>query len=559
MSMLRFLPVSLLFVFIISACQSDNQRELDTIESLLTDSPEEAFCLLNEIQVKNLKKRKDRARYALLSSAVMDKNYIDVASDSLTRIAVEYYMLRSDKYYRMLAWYYHGLVLMNAKSYSSSIVAFERAEKEAASLDDDYHYGLILRNKANVFNMTNNNPEAIACQQKAIVHFERAGKESHKSFAEVDLAIHYTNNKDYNIADSLFSTIRRNYDNPIIIRHCNLRRAGILVETERDPEEALSLYRKVPRAFYGFIDCAYLALAHERLNYKDSADYWMSEGYSRAKNQSDSATIDYMRSRLELIRGHYQQAFRLVDHASSIQDSLTRVLLCQSVSAAQRDYYKSETSLRDEKICSMRLKGIIGVAVVILVVSVLLMILHGVSQKKDRLLKEQMARLALKEREINSITKDNAHLIGSLFSEIIDHLDRLSESYFRTEDGKQKELLFRQIKELASKIRNDEGFYLSLEKDLDRYCKGVMSKLRVQVPRIKGNNLRIIMLFFAGFNYETVRFILNKASIESLKTIRSRFRKEIVASGAPDKDYFLMMLEMKKRSQAGTNENIEVC
>ena len=86
-----------------------------------------------------------------------------------------------------------------------------------------------------------------------------------------------------------------------------------------------------------------------------------------------------------------------------------------------------------------------------------------------------------------------------------------------------------------------------------------MSKLRVQVPRIKGNNLRIIMLFFAGFNYETVQFILNKASIESLKTVRSRFRKEIVASGAPDKDYFLMMLEMKKRSQAGTNENIEVC
>lgn len=559
MRTMHFLSVYLFIITSFLSCQSENQRKLDSVESLLEESPEQALCLLNEMTLKNLKREKDIARYALLKSAVMDKNYIDVTSDSLSRVAVDYYMLQPNTYYRMLAWYYHGLVLMNAKSYSSSIVALERAEKEAASLDDDFHSGLILRNKAKVFNMTNNNPEAISCQRRAISFFERAGKPSYKSFAEVDLAIHYTNNKDYHLADSLFSAIRSYYDNPQLIRHCNLRQAGILVETEKDSEEALSLYREVPRAYYSFIDCIYLALAHERINHKDSADFWMSEGYSLAKNQFDSATIDYSRSRLELRRHHYQQAFRLVDHASSIQDSLTRVLLCQSVSAAQRDYFKSETSLRDEKIQSMRLKAIFGLVVGIFVVSVLLMILYWVSRKKDRLLKEQVARLALKERELDSITKDNAHLIGSLFSEIIDHLDRLSESYFRMEDGKQKELVFRHIKELASKIRNDEGLYLSLEKDLDRYCKGVMSKLSVQVPRIKGENRRIIMLFFAGFNYETVQFILNKVSIESLKTVRSRFRKEIIASGAPDTEYFLMLLEMKKRPQAGTNESIEVC
>ena len=554
----RFLSVSFLVLLAILSCQSENQSKLDTVESLLADSPEEALSLLNEIKVKDLKKEKDIARYALLSSAVMDKNYIDVASDSLTRVAVEYYMLRSNKYYRMLAWYYHGLVLMNAKSYSSSIVALERAEKDAISLHDDFHAGLIFRNKAKVFNLTNNNPEAITCEKRAVSHFKRAGKDIYEAFPEVNLAIHYTNNKDYGIADSLFSDIRRNSDNPIINRHCNLRLAGILVETNKDPEAALSLYRKVPQANYGFIDCAYLALVHERMNHKDSADFWMLEGYSLAKNQSDSATIDYTRSRLELMRGHYQQAFRLVDYASSIQDSLTRVLLCQSVSAAQRDFYKSETNLRDEKIQSMRLKSIFGLVVGILIVLLLLMLFYLVSRKKDRVLKEQVARLTLQERELDCITRDNAHLIGSLFSEIIDHLDRLSESYFRMEEGKQKEQIFKQIKELASKIRNDDSLYLSLEKDLDRYCKGVMTKLRTQVPRIKGENLRIIMLFFAGFNYQTVQFILNKVSIESLKTVRSRFRKEITASGAPDAEYFLMLLEMRKRPQAGTSENNEV-
>jgi hypothetical protein len=86
-----------------------------------------------------------------------------------------------------------------------------------------------------------------------------------------------------------------------------------------------------------------------------------------------------------------------------------------------------------------------------------------------------------------------------------------------------------------------------------------MSKIRLQVPRIKGENLRIIALFFAGFSYETVKFILNKYSIESLKTARSRYRKEIKDAHAPDTDFFLKMLEMKKRPQAGTYENIGEC
>ena len=156
-----------------------------------------------------------------------------------------------------------------------------------------------------------------------------------------------------------------------------------------------------------------------------------------------------------------------------------------------------------------------------------------------------MARLAFQERELAQITSDNAHLVGSLFSEKINHLDKLAESYSRMEDGKQKDLVFAQIKQLVSTIRNDDDLFLSLEKDLDRYCDGIMSKLRGQVLRIKGENLRMIMLFFAGFSYETVMIILNKNSIESLKMARSRFRKEIREADAPDADFFLKMLEMK--------------
>jgi hypothetical protein len=72
-----------------------------------------------------------------------------------------------------------------------------------------------------------------------------------------------------------------------------------------------------------------------------------------------------------------------------------------------------------------------------------------------------------------------------------------------------------------------------------------MERLSVQVPRIRGENLHLIMLFFAGFSYETVQILMSKNSIASLKTVRSRLRKEILDANAPDADLFLKMLEMK--------------
>ena len=206
----------------------------------------------------------------------------------------------------------------------------------------------------------------------------------------------------------------------------------------------------------------------------------------------------------------------------------------------------------------MREKSIWGAVFCVFIVLALVMAVFTLSRKKDRLIKEQMARLALEEKELERLHREKAYLVGSLFSEKVDRLDQLCESYFKSEDTKQQGSLFKQVKQLAAKIKNDEELFASLEKDLDRYCNGIMAKLRAQVPRIKGENLLIIMLFFAGFSYETVLIILNKNSIQSLKTARSRYRKEILDAQAPDSDFFLKMLVVKKRSRDGSNENIEV-
>ena len=540
----RLLTVILLLL----SLMTDQVRMVDRLkqaERLIQDQPSQALSILQTVEPKSIKGRKRQAQYALAMSTALDKNYIDVTSDTLIRQAVSYYDGRKDIERAMLAWYYEGIVLKNGADYSLSVIALEKAERLAAQIRDSIHLGLICRNKADIYNRTNNNIEAIRCRQRAIDYFKADGAGRYQSYAELALAMDYFNNQDYHASDSLLSIIQASTQDSNFQSQCNLLKANLLIECGRDPENAIHLYRQVPRRLHRLIHFGYHAVAFERLSQKDSADYWLSEGYHLCRDEADTATLDYMKARIERNRGHYDVALDLMGHAASVQDSLTRALLTQSVSIAQRDYYKGESLLKEERARSFRLRVELLILIMSIALSTLLMAHISSSRKKDRQLKDQMAILALSDREMNRVRKNNAYLVGSLFSERINHLDSLCATYFHEDDPVQKERIYKQIKQLVTSLRSDPELFSTLQRDLDRYCNLIMTRLQEQVPRINGENLQIITLFFAGFSYEVVQLIMGRSSSSSLKTTRSRLRKEILDANAPDAEFFLKMLEMK--------------
>lgn len=542
---MKRLTVSILLSVIVQSCQPTISHDLDQAEACLVVAPDSSLAILEGIDRRAIRSPEEYARFALLKSAALDKNYYDVTSDSLVRVALDYYeKTRKDKY-RMLAWYYEGIVFKNGQEYASAIVALEKSLRFSLRVGDPLYSGLIHRNMAAIFSLTNNNEEAIRHMKEAVHFFSQAGQTRYTAFAEMSLATHLANAKEYPNALQLIHSVRGQYSDPVLQDYCNLREASILVKLDTLPSKALSLFRKVPLPRFGIMDYSYYALAYEMVQKKDSSQYWIAEGYSHCKDQADSASLDYMRSRIELRRNNYKEAFQLIDHATSIQDSLTRILLRQSISAAQRDYYKSETLLQEEKVRGLNQRYVFTILFAFLALLLLIILSVYNAQKKDRQLKENMAVLALRNRELNQLEQNNAHLVGSLFSTKVDHLDTLCNRYFKEEDFHKKEVIYKQIKQQVSFFRKDPELFSELERDLDHYCNQIMTRLRTQVPRIKGENLQLATLFFAGFSYETVQLLMNKNSIPSLKTVRSRLRKEILDANAPDADIFLKMLEMK--------------
>lgn len=538
--------ISALLTVLVSSCFSSGiKKKLDIAESLLQPRPDSSLAIMESIDGNDLRTREEKARYALLMSAALDKNYVEVTSDSLIRIAVDYYSIRKDQQRRMMAYYYLGLVLDSAEDYTAAILSLEKAEKDAIVIDDHLYAGLISRTKGDIFNKTNNFLSSSSCLQEAVYQFRYLDNPAYALYAELGLVVSYINNQNYEKAEQILEQVEQEDVPQAIQSLCMLQRANIIVESKGAPEDAINLYKRIPASYMSSLSFGRYALAFESIGQRDSADCRFADAYSLCRDQADSATIDFLHAKAQHLRGNDQYAYLTTRKAAFVQDSLTRVLLQQSVSNAQRDYYKAESQLQEERAERLRERNRLGIVATLLALALLSGTTISYRKRKEQEIKEQMLNLSITQAELRQAEKTNASLLGSLFSEKLHHLDRLSEVYVHADSDKERIIALKKFKEEIASMQTDEDLFLSLEKDLDRYCDGVMTKLRSQVPSIKGENLKLIALFFAGLPYSTVQLVMNRVSIDSLKMARSRFRKEIKAANAPNEAQFMKLLEMK--------------
>lgn len=118
------LPLLFIMVLVLSACDRTSVRisaMLSDAESLMELQPDSALAILESLNPDTLGPRNLRARYALLLSQAHDKNYIDDISDSIIRIAVDYYRDSPDRHSAMLSFYYMGRVHENAADYGEAL------------------------------------------------------------------------------------------------------------------------------------------------------------------------------------------------------------------------------------------------------------------------------------------------------------------------------------------------------------------------------------------------------------------------------------------------------
>ena len=165
------LVAALLFV----ACRTDNTsiQLLDQAETLMNAAPDTALALLDSIDSQRLG-RADNARYALLRSQALDKNFIDITNDSLISIAVDYYKHSHNYLYKGMAYFYLSRIYENGGRYEEAIANSVQAEEALSHTDDYYMQALVLGNRGNIYAEQYKINEAIEYNKQAIYYLKKS-------------------------------------------------------------------------------------------------------------------------------------------------------------------------------------------------------------------------------------------------------------------------------------------------------------------------------------------------------------------------------------------------
>lgn len=126
------MKISCILIFItifLAACKENlaYNHVLDRAEALMETSPDSAYSLLKSLDSGKIGNQKSEARYALLLSMALDKNYIDLCDFSVLQPAIDYYIDHGSDDEKQRTYYYQGRIFMNAGLEDKAMISFVNA------------------------------------------------------------------------------------------------------------------------------------------------------------------------------------------------------------------------------------------------------------------------------------------------------------------------------------------------------------------------------------------------------------------------------------------------
>ena len=188
---------SVFMVLCLSACrQGTNVPELDTADSLMEQRPDSALALLRRIDTLRLSAQHDRARYAMLLSMALDKNYIDLKDFHVLQPAIDYYEDHGTPTEQMRTFYYQGRIYENAGNMSKALQTFLKALERGKESNDILTKARTYSAQIHPYEQLMAFDKAIEAGKKAAYYFQKARKTNSNANCLIKIASTYTFKND---------------------------------------------------------------------------------------------------------------------------------------------------------------------------------------------------------------------------------------------------------------------------------------------------------------------------------------------------------------------------
>ena len=205
--------VAVLVLCAVLSCSDDTavMEELNRAEAVMEEYPDSALVLLDSLDRNRLTTREARARHSLLYSQALDKNWIELTSDSVISPAVKYYSRHGSPDYRLKTQYYLGCIFRNAGDREEAMEHFVEAERYVDRATDWQAVGRLYSAKRTIYFDIYDFEKSYLDALLSAEYYSRAGDMQLQIKALTCAADYAYILKNYEVADSLLNGIKGSY------------------------------------------------------------------------------------------------------------------------------------------------------------------------------------------------------------------------------------------------------------------------------------------------------------------------------------------------------------
>ena len=396
-----------LLTIVLAGCNHPKSHVYDklvTIDSLLkNEQVDSALYLLDRVDLSSCDEE-CVAYYHLLLPQALYKDYQFIESDSLIRIAVNYYREKEDYHKLAQALLYDGDILYDAGKPVEAMKMMKEAEAVVINVNDDILRHNIFFQIASINSYSNEKQLALDYIRKALACSIRSGKKDHLAYDYQNCSVYF-----YNLGD--IDSCRYYIDKCISL----IENIPIEPATNR-----ARIWKSMGFAYYGIDKDKSLFCLEKAIELSPVADaysalarlYLESEDTVRAKSMlKECITADgsllvksegiMLLSQIEQQQGNHKWAVELSHRAYALKDSLTRQQQEDNIKAQQIAF---DRRVESERAATVRRWLWAGIAIAILIgVVAVTIVLYRWNKTRRRLAEErrQVEQLQAEEQQVN--------------------------------------------------------------------------------------------------------------------------------------------------------------
>ena len=557
----------LLFILILTltvvACDSHSKHwdTIKEIDSYISEHPDSALVVLENIDVSELSGKEERAKHALLLSMAMDKNYIYKTDFKVLQPAIDYYEDSGTTTDKFQTYYLQGRIYQNQGNETEAMILYAQAKELLSGIDAPFLVGQLHTEIGNIYRSNYDYAKSLEAYQAAYDLYVKAGLESHAAYTLLDIGLSYWNLEDnakgieyINEALQMALKLQDEYLEMVcyqnIVFLCDdidaVGRCGSIVE---------ALVNRYNIEKFGSGSLVAIASYYAEVKDYSRMEEFIGRAWSNTTNAKDSINVYLTQADILKRTGKPEEALQYFEAGVKLQNREVRSSLKQPIETTQKEYFQQQAEHNAYRLKKDReLYITLGIIALLALIVVAMYFRHRMLSKDLEISKYMMLsselQSAIRDREdrLSAISEhissqQEAHniMVGDMHSQIAELfekqyelLDRLSNTYYETQGvSKEKESIFKQVKSEIDKFATDKRSIAQLEKIVNTYKRNVIGLVRSEIPNISERDITLLCYVYAGFSAKSISVFIGETT-SNILTRKSRLRSKIAKLETPN-------------------------